>query len=239
MSSYTMKVARPLLLAFVVSSCTASESVAPEAAHTDAVSIGRVVNRGGIEGLRADLAWARSVAGDLENRKRIRIGTANGRDVSIDQLVAGLENQLGLADAGAMVPAPSEGRLGALSPTASPSFDYLSFGDVGGATTIYSSGGPPGFRNITVYAYTTCYRQPSMTIADLKGVININDFATNAPRILDWPYRGDPTPSYTSTSVPMQWSGPALNIRARSTHTCQVGPRGDWPYMNSGAYTIT
>jgi hypothetical protein len=242
MSPHKLKVTLPLLLgcAMSLSSCAMRDSVAPEAAAPGELSVGPVETRGGVDGLRADLAWARSIARSAPGERRITIGGAGARDVSIDELVARLQGELGVAEGRTTPHSTAAAARAALSPGSSPAFDYLSFGDVGGATSIYSSGGPPGVRTVTVYAYTSCYLQPSMTVADLKSLVNVNDFATGARLLVDWPFYAPSSPSYTSASLPMRWGpGPAISVWARSTHTCEKGPRGDWPFVPSSAYTVT
>ncbi|HET7188536.1 MAG TPA: hypothetical protein VFI52_10290 [Gemmatimonadaceae bacterium] len=240
MSHNIIKLVVPLLVSCAISlaSCTASDQMAPQTIAPELVSVGPSVRRSGVEGLRLDLEWARSVARSTATPTALSIGAPN-TSVPMDDLVTQLEAQLRLAEARAPESASrSASMLRGLAPAPNPSFDYLDPGDVGGATTIYSSAAPPATRNITVYAFTSCFTLPSMTIADLTSKITIRRFDTGEIRVQDWPFAADPRPNYTSATSPWIWSGPALSYSVMTKHICRLGPVGDWPYRDTQAFAV-
>lgn len=241
MSHHNMKMKRivPLLFscAMSLSSCTMSDQVTPAAA-TGLVTIGTPVMRSGVEGLRLDLEWARSAARDAAGRDAIGTGGAT-TSVSMDDLVTQLEAQLRLAEAPARAAAHgSTSVLRGLSPAPTPSFDYLDPADVNGATAIYSNIAPPATRVVTVYALTSCYTLPSMTVADLESKTTIRRFDTGEIRVWEWPTTAEPRPSYTSASWPWTVSGPPLYFTVFTRHYCQQGPKGQWPYRDTQGFAI-
>ena len=240
MSHHNMKLIVPLLVscATALSSCTMSDHLAPQGAAPQPVSIGTPIRRSGVEGLRLDLEWARSAARSAEGQDGIIMGAQNTGMPLLD-LVTQLEAQLRLAETSARSPAStSTSKTRGLAPRPTPSFDYLDPADVGGATSIYASAAPPATRRVTVYAFTSCYTLPSMTIADLTGKITIRRFDTGDIRVQDWPFSADPAPNYTSTTSLWIVDGPALSFTVMTRHTCQLGPKGDWPYKYTQAFAV-
>lgn len=239
MSHHNMKLIVPLLVscATALSSCRMSDQLAPQATAPQPISI-TPVKRTGIDGLRLDLEWARSAARSAEREHGITIGDQN-TSTPIGDLVTRLEDQLRLAETPARSAASGSSSMPrGLVPAPTPSFDYLDPGDVAGMTTIYASGAPPATRRVIVYAYTSCYKLPSMTIADLSGKTTIRQFDTGSILVQDWPFAADPAPNYTSTTSTWIVSGPALSFSVVTQHFCQLGPRGDWPYVYSRGFAV-
>ena len=239
MSHRNLKLIVPLLVACAtaLSSCTMSDHLAPQGAAPQPVSIGTPIRRGGIDGLRLDLDWARSAARSAEGQDGL-MGTRN-TSVPMADLVTQLEAQLRLAEAPARSPASaSTPKSRGLAPAPAPSFDYLDPADVGGATSIFANIAPPATRRVTVYAFTSCYTLPSMTIADLTGKITIRRFDTGLIHVQDWPFSADPAPNYTSVTSLWIVNGPPVSFTAITKHSCQLGPKGDWPFKPSQAFAV-
>lgn len=240
MSHHNMKLIVPLLVscATALSSCTMSDQIAPQGAASQVVSTGAPIRRSGVDGLRLDLEWARSAARSAEGQDGIITGAQNTSVPMLD-LVTQLEAQLRFAETPVRDPAStSTSKTRGLAPAPAPSFDYLDPADVGGATSIYSNVAPPATRRVTVYAFTSCFTLPSMTIADLTGKITIRRFDTGLIHVQDWPFSADPAPNYTSATSLWIVSGPALSFTAYTKHICQLGAPGEWPYRQTQAFAV-
>lgn len=219
----------PLLIACsaAMAACSPAESlVAPEPV---VMVRGQDVSRGGVEGLLADIAWARSLPIDIQ------IGNSSGASISRDALIEELEavrrNWPGITNPLEHSPSLT------LSPIAATR--DISPGDVGGAGTMMHTYDSGGFRYAKDYAYTSC-SQGSMVVAKIELDAKFYDWATGA-EIGSWYIfdRIKSSPNYISHSAEMGIGGTAtVRAQGHNKHTCEIGTPGDYPYKYSDPSTI-
>jgi hypothetical protein len=217
----------PLVMtcALAIAACSASDRLVEP---PPAVTVQRsVVTRRGIDGLKQDIDSAHSLPHD------VTMSTARGANISRDELASGLEAVLPVLSRTMSAPA----RNGAPAPT-SPSFDYISYGDVGGTLVLMARAPSNGWRLYDAFAYTSC-TQGSMVVASVKGGMREFDFATGMP-ISTTTLREESSPNYISTWVSVMIRYPSrIGVQGNSIHTCQVGQWNDWPYVPRSAFIVT
>jgi hypothetical protein len=185
------------------------------------------VTRRGIDGLRQDIASVRSLPRDVS------ISTSMGANLSSDELASSLESDLRVLSRTMSAPVRS------VTPSSiTPSFDYISYGDVSGALVLIAKPPVNGWRLYDAYAYTSC-TQGSMVVASVKGDMIEFDFATGAP-VSSSHLREESSPNYVSTWVNVMIRYPSrIGVSGNSKHTCEIGPRDNWPYIPRSAFIVT
>jgi hypothetical protein len=200
--------------------CSGSDQlVAPPGA--DAVQR-TFVARHGIDGLREDIAWIRSLPRDVA----IATSLGNGRTMSRDEFAMRLE---------AMVPALSQGMSSPMLGMPSPSLTSNSYsgiyGLVNGHLSLMPKNVAPYWRGYDAYGYTSC-QEPSMTIAAVEGRMDDFDFVTGVP-IGFATLRKESAPNYAASWVSSIYNRliytHQIGVNGSSTHTCQIGVPGEWP----------
>lgn len=208
----------------LLSACSTSERLSE--APAIAISEASTVTSSGIEGLRQDIAWMRSLPSDA------KFSTSAG-PVSRDDALSGLTSQLETL----LHPRTSPGRSLSLSPN-SPSFDYISYGDVGGQTYVSPAGtDAQGFKYETTYAFTSC-TQNSTTVAGVDPRGTLSDFETGAyiGSLFLYPQTAVRYVSERGTqgilTTRLVW------VQVNTKHTCQVGDRDNWPYKPTEGHAV-
>jgi hypothetical protein len=204
--------------------CSGSDRVSAPPAI--AVSDARTLTRSGIEGLRQDIAWMRSLPSDT------RFGTSGGA-VSRDGAASELQRQLETLTH----PATSAARSLSLSPDG-PRFDYISYGDVGGQTYVASAGtDAQGYKYETTYTFTSC-TQSSTTVAEVDPMGTLTDFLTGSyiGPLFFYPKTGVQYVSELSTQGIL--TDRVVYVAVDTKHTCHaVAPDGS-PYKTTHGYAF-
>jgi len=191
--------------------------------HSSTVT-GPTISRGGIEGLKQDIASARSLPQDT------KIGTPTGV-ISRDEFVSGLEAQLRqmLVQSG--------------SPTHDlvPSFRRfdVSPGDVGGSGAMYGTGtDAQGYRWAKDWAYTQC-NQGSGVVAKIE--LSAAWYRWDNGQLIGPWIMWSPTnsaPNYASNSAEQGIQGDTVRAQAHNKHTCEIGDPQDYPYKYSDPFVV-
>ena len=213
-------------IACILASAACSGSDRVSAPPAIAVSEAHTITRSGIEGLRQDIAWMRSLPNDT------RFGTSAG-SVSRDAAASELQRQIEALTH----PAMSSARSLSLSPDG-PRFDYISYGDVGGQTYVSPAGtDAQGYKYETTYAFTSC-SQSSTTVAGVDPKGTLTDFATGAyiGPLFFYPKTGVQYVSEFSTQGILTPS--LVYVEVETKHTCQIGALNDWPYKVTRGYVV-
>ena len=207
-----------------LSACSASERLSE--APVIAISEASTVTTSGVEGLRQDIAWMRSLPSDA-------IFSTTAGPVSRNDAVSELTSQLETLTHSKTLPARSM----SLSPNG-PAFDYISYGDVGGQTYVSPAGtDAQGYKYETTYAFTSC-TQSSTTVAEVDPRGTMTDFATGAyiGSLFLYPQTGVRYVSERSTqgilTTRLVW------VQVDTKHTCQVGERDNWPYKPTQGHAV-
>lgn len=207
-----------------LSACSASERLSE--APAIAISEASTVTASGVDGLRQDIAWMRSLPSDA------RFSTANG-PVSRNDAVSQLTRQL---ETLTHSKTPSA-RSVSLSPNG-PAFDYISYGDVGGQTYVSAAGtDAQGYKYETTYAFTSC-TQSSTTVAEVDPQGTLTDFATGAyiGSLFLYPQTAVRYVSERGTqgilTTRLVW------VQVNTKHTCQVGEERNWPYKPTEGHAV-
>lgn len=191
-----------------------------------AVSDARTIVRSGVEGLRQDIAWMRSLPSDT------RFGTSAG-PVSRDGAVSELQRQL------ETLTHPTSLSARSVSPSPDkPRFDYISYGDVGGQTYVSPAGtDAQGYKYETTYTFTSC-SQSSITVAEVEPQGTLRDFVTGTyiGPLFFYPKTGVQYVSELSTQGILTTR--LVYVEVETKHTCQLGGMGDWPYKLTRGYAV-
>jgi len=189
-------------------------AVAPGADQFVTVSSGpAVVGPGGIEGLRLDLAQARSLQKSGAYSVKA-IGATWRSSLSLDEYVAFLESQLAVAESRASGSVALE--------------EYFS-NAVQGSSLVIIQGtyDPPNPRNIQFYGTTSCYQFPSNTFA--YALSNLGIYTPTG--ILIWKTDSaliNSGPNYASGWYPHTHSGPQAVGTMQTKHYCDPGSQKAW-----------
>lgn len=239
-----------------LSACSMSDNISPQSLRPRVLSESLGVSRSGVEGLRDDLAWARSIAQNPAAQHRLtRISSTWASVTSADDLVAHLQAELASAEANAassrqmsstsVVFSRAGGeqsaalagneRASALSPS-SPRYDYEDQ-SVSGFSLISADSPPTNTRMVGFHGNTSCYLYGnSMTIAALKA-----DLKMSFGGVVFWQYDGfrDSGVQYVTGRAYTQVWGDAISATMVTRHTCEHGWFGNYPYkMTSAAKTV-
>jgi hypothetical protein len=225
--SARLALALPLIVS--MAGCAAGDQLvgSPSVAFSREIS----VTRGGVEGLRQDIADLRAVPSG------VRIGTSIGASISPAELASELEAQLGALSGTATAPT-FPGRAASPSP-GSPRFDYEDPADVGGQTAAYPSGTDSrGYRYESVFAYTSCSSWTGI-IARVEPRGTLNNFATGAV-IGPLGIGSGSMVNYASTSQQMGIIYPErVSVSVRTTHTCEIrDSTGQFPFKYTYGFTV-
>jgi hypothetical protein len=215
-----------LVGAITLASCNAEHALAPEPSP----QIPRIISAGsgngslgGVDALRAQLTWLRSLASQPGADERIAIGASDGRALSLTEYLASLEAELRIATA---APAQNAGML--------PNFDIVDETKVQGYSVIYGSSYRSGTtqRDVTFSATTSCWAYNSDTEARFEA-----DLKLAFHGVVFWSYPGFTSGGiqYTTSQYYITQTGDPVDATMRTRHICIPGGWSDRYYRFTNA----
>lgn len=207
-----------------LSACSAGERLS--GAPAVALSEASTVTTSGLDGLRQDIAWMRSLPSGAQ------FSTAAGpvsRDDAVSELTSQLERLIH--------PKALSARSVSSSPN-SPDFDYISYGDVNGQTYVSPAGTDAlGYKYETTYTFTSC-SQSSTTVAAVDPKGTLTDFATGATIGSLFLFPKTAVQYVAERSTQGILTTRLVYVQVDTKHTCQVGAQNDWPYKPTRGFAF-